>query len=290
MRVQLADGRHFDVTAIHASDRTLDLAILRIDAKDLPALELGDSDALKQGQSVVALGNPQGLKNSVVAGVVSGVREMDGRPMIQLAIPIEPGNSGGPLVDMQGRVQGVLTMKSLVTPNLGFAMTVNAAQAAGGQAEPDPHVALADDRRARSARMEAAVRRPLAAAAGRITVDGAGQGFGGRSLCLWQTRTARRGRSNGRSTVQLSDEAGAAGLAFCSDGEDRHYGFYPTNGHLRLTRFDGPDVLSWNILYDQPSRALRRRRLEHAARAARSKARWLASSTTSRSSKWPTAA
>ena len=54
-------------------------------------------------------------------------------------------------------------------------------------------------------------------------------------------------------TVQLDDEAGAAGLAFCADG-DKHYGFYPSNGHLRLTRFEGPDVTSWTILYDQPSR------------------------------------
>jgi serine protease Do len=52
-------------------------------------------------------------------------------------------------------------------------------------------------------------------------------------------------------TVQLNDESGAAGLAFCSDGGHRHYGFYPTGGHLRLTRFDGPDVLSWNILHDK---------------------------------------
>ena len=129
-----------------------------------PRLELGNSDELKQGQAVVALGNPRGLTNSVVAGVVSGVREMEGRPMIQLAIPIEPGNSGGPLVDMQGRVQGVLTMKSLVTPNLGFALTTNLVKPLLGQAEPDSDVALADDRRARPARVDAAVRRPLAAA------------------------------------------------------------------------------------------------------------------------------
>ena len=60
IRVQLADGRQFDATAIHASDRQLDLAIVRIDAKDLPALELGDSDALKQGQSVRGPGQSAG--------------------------------------------------------------------------------------------------------------------------------------------------------------------------------------------------------------------------------------
>src|SRR5437660_3913173 len=115
--VQLADGARHDVTAIHAFDRSLDLALIRIDAKGLTALELGDSDKLKQGQPVVAMGNPQGLTHSVVAGIVSGTPEINGRPMIQLAIPIEPGNSGGPLLDLKGRVQGIITMKAL-TANL----------------------------------------------------------------------------------------------------------------------------------------------------------------------------
>src|SRR5690606_27829319 len=116
----------FQAKSVHASDANLDLAVVRIDAANLPALELGDSDRLAKGQPVVALGNPQGLEHSVVTGVVSGRRELDGKPMIQLAIPIEPGNSGGPLLDMFGRVHGLLTMKSLVTANLGFAVEVNA--------------------------------------------------------------------------------------------------------------------------------------------------------------------
>ena len=111
---------------------------MKIDAAALPALELGNSDALQQGQSVVAIGNPQGLKNSVVSGVVSGVREVEGRPMIQLAIPIEPGNSGGPLRRQQGRVLGMLTMKSLVTANLGFAVTVNALKPLLAKPNPVP--------------------------------------------------------------------------------------------------------------------------------------------------------
>ncbi|HEV3136891.1 MAG TPA: trypsin-like peptidase domain-containing protein, partial [Pirellulales bacterium] len=253
IRVQLADGRQFDATAIHASDRQLDLAIIRIDAKDLPALELGDSDALKQGQSVVALGNPQGLRNSVVAGVVSGMREMEGRPMIQLAMPIEPGNSGGPLVDLHGRVQGIITMKSLVTPNLGFAVTANMLKPLVAKPNPIPI-----SRWLTIGALDPREWKPLFGArwrqrAGRITVDGVGQGFGGRSLCLWEMPLPEQPFEMAVS-VQLNDESGAAGLAFCSDGQDRHYGFYPTNGHLRLTRFDGPDVSSWTILHDQPSR------------------------------------
>src|SRR5438132_2556270 len=117
--VEMADGKRYEVSSVHASDRSLDLALIRINARDLPVLELGDSDQLKEGQPIVAIGNPHGLRHSVVSGVVSAKREMEGRQMIQLAIPIEPGNSGGPLLDMDGKVQGILTMKSLLTPNLG---------------------------------------------------------------------------------------------------------------------------------------------------------------------------
>src|SRR5262245_15683305 len=123
--VQMADGKKFEVKEVTAFDRPLDLALIRIDAKDLPALPLGDSDTLKQGQPIVAIGNPHGLKHSVVAGVVSGTREIENRQMIQLAIPIEPGHRHGPLLDMQGRVHGLLTMKSAMTANLGFATPVN---------------------------------------------------------------------------------------------------------------------------------------------------------------------
>ena len=72
------------------------------------------------------MGNPHGLKQSVVQGIVSGRRTIEGKPMIQLAIPIEPGNSGGPLLDARGKVHGILTLKSVITQNLGFAVEINA--------------------------------------------------------------------------------------------------------------------------------------------------------------------
>ena len=68
IRVTLSDGKVHAATAVHAFDRRLDLAVVKIDARGLPALPLADSDALQQGQEVVALGNPQGLEYSVVAG------------------------------------------------------------------------------------------------------------------------------------------------------------------------------------------------------------------------------
>jgi regulator of sirC expression with transglutaminase-like and TPR domain len=250
--VQLADGKRYDVTSVHASDRALDLALIRIDAKNLKPLELGDSDTLKQGQAVVALGNPQGLEHSVVSGVVSAKRAVEDRPMIQVAIPIESGNSGGPLLDMHGRVQGIITMKSQVTPNLGFAMPINALKPLIEKPNPIPMA-----RWLTIGALDPQEWKPLRGArwrqrAGRIQVDGLGSGFGGRSLCLWQ-RPLLPLPFEVAVTVRLEDEAGAAGLVFHADGGDKHYGFYPSAGQLRLTRFDGPDVLTWKILSQQPS-------------------------------------
>ncbi|MBS0264234.1 MAG: trypsin-like peptidase domain-containing protein [Planctomycetes bacterium] len=245
--VQMADGKKFEVTAVHAFDRPLDLALLRVAATDLPVLPLGDSSALKQGQPIVALGNPLGLKHSVVTGVVSGTREIEGREMIQLAIPIEPGNSGGPLLDLQGRVQGILTMKSAVTQNLGFAMPVNALKSL--VAKPNPTLMSkwltigALDPQEWTTLFGANWRQR----AGRILVDGKGGGIGSRSLCLSQELPPESPFEVGVS-VRLDQESGAAGLAFCSNGGDLHYGFYPSNGGLRLTRFDGPDVYYWHVL------------------------------------------
>jgi regulator of sirC expression with transglutaminase-like and TPR domain len=245
--VQLADGKRYDATEVYATDRAADLAVVRIPAKGLPALELGDSDALKQGQAVVAFGNPRGLEHSVVSGVVSGRRDIDGRSMIQLAIPIEPGNSGGPLLDMKGRVQGILTLKSLVTENLGFATPVKALKPLLRKPNPVPMANWLT-----IGALDPAEWQPLFGAhwrqrAGRIQVDGMGSGFGGRSLCLWR-RPLPPVPYEVAVTVRLDDESGAAGLVFHADGGDRHYGFYPTGGQFRLVRFEGPDVFSWKIL------------------------------------------
>lgn len=249
--VQLGD-KHYEVTSVHASDRLLDLALLRVNAKNLPALSLGNSDDLKQGQAVVAFGNPLGLTHSVVSGVVSSKREIEGRPMIQLAIPLERGNSGGPLLDLDGRVQGIITMKSQVTSNLGFAMPVNALKLLIQKPNPIPM-----SRWLTIGALDAADWTPVFGArwrqhAGHIQVEGVGAGFGGRSLCLWQHQTPPVPLEIA-VTVRLDDEAGAAGLVFASDGGNNHYGFYPSAAKLRLTRFAGPDVFSWKILRQEPS-------------------------------------
>lgn len=245
--VELQDGRKFDVTAVEATERSHDLAILRIDAKNLPALPLGNSDELQDGQPIVAIGNPVGLERSVVSGVLSGRREIDGRTMLQVAMPIERGNSGGPLLDLRGHVHGILTLKSLKTENLGFAMPVNALKPllaspnpvpmsrwfTIGVLDPDEWQALPGGRWRQRA--------------GRLLVDGRGGGLGGRSLCL-STMDTPAIPFEMAVEVKFDPDDGAAGLVFHADGNDKHYGFYPSNGGVRLSRFDGPDVYAWKVL------------------------------------------
>ncbi len=248
LEVQLSDGSKHEVTEVHATDSDLDLAVLRIAKNDLTPLPLGDSDKVEQGQDVVALGHPQGLQYSVVEGVISAMREVEGHPMIQVAIPIEEGNSGGPLLDREGRVQGILTLKSAVTINLGFARPINALRPllekpnsvpmsrwlTIGRLNPKVWTPLVDGRWTQHAGVIHASER-------------GGQGLGMRSLCL--NREEKPGTPFELSVqVKLDDESGAAGLAFCSDGKDQHYGFYPSAGKMRLTRFNGPDVFSWTVL------------------------------------------
>jgi regulator of sirC expression with transglutaminase-like and TPR domain len=254
--VQFADGSRRDVVSIHASDRSLDLALLRINSTDLTPLALADSDRLKEGQAVVAVGNPLGLTHSVVSGVVSAKRELEGRPMIQIAMPIEPGNSGGPLLDLDGRVHGILTLKSVLTPNLGFAVPINSLKPLLKKPNPIPVSRWLTIGSLAPAEWTVVFDARWKRRAGKIVAEGLGSTFAGRSLCLSQ-RAVPSNPFEIAVTVRLDKEAGAAGLVFHADGGDKHYGFYPSAGQLRLTRFDGPDVFSWKILKQVPSSAYR---------------------------------
>ncbi|MBI4601954.1 MAG: trypsin-like peptidase domain-containing protein [Planctomycetes bacterium] len=241
----LEDGTAVQPTGIAAFDRAGDLVLIELERKDLPGLELGDSDALRPGQTVLAVGNPLGLGLSVARGTVAETREVEGRRLIQVAMPIEPGSSGSPLIDLEGRAVGVIAIKS--GASTGFAVPSSEL------------IALLERRRVlplerwlRMGALDPEVWRPVLGGdwrmrSGKLVSSGVGPGFGGRTLCL------REGLSLGADLdlsveVRLEDESGAAGLAFSSDGGDRHYGFYPTAGSLRLTRFEGPDVFSWTIL------------------------------------------
>jgi regulator of sirC expression with transglutaminase-like and TPR domain len=254
--VRLADGTRHEATEVHASDRKLDLAIVRIDKKGLTPLPLGDDQKLKNGQPLVALGHPRGLEHSVVAGVLSGRRDVDGMAMLQLAIPIEEGNSGGPVLDQAGRVVGIVTMRSLVTNNLGFAVPIRALKPLIERPNPVPMEQWLTIGALDRAEWKVLLGGRWRQRAGRIVADGMGAGFGGRTVCLSQ-REVPAVPFELAVTVKLDDEAGAAGLIFGGDDEGRHYGFYPSGGKLRLTRFDGPDVYSWKVIRELPHAAYR---------------------------------
>jgi serine protease Do len=124
-----------------------DLALLKIEASGLPALPLGRYQDLHQGQMVFAFGSPQGLGNSVTAGVVSSIaRQPDlDRPLvyIQTDAPINPGNSGGPLVDIQGHVVGInayILTEGGGNEGLGFAIPSNVVRRIYGQLRKQGHV------------------------------------------------------------------------------------------------------------------------------------------------------
>ena len=131
--VTLADGRKLSGKTLGRDPRN-DLAIVKIDAKGLPAVQLGDSDKIRPGDFAIAIGNPYGLQHTVTAGIISGLaRSLDGDPKepgiyIQTDAAINRGNSGGPLIDIDGRVVGINTAIIPQAQGLGFAIPVNVAK------------------------------------------------------------------------------------------------------------------------------------------------------------------
>jgi len=130
----MVDGDQIDAELI-GDDPATDLALLKLKSRDLPIARIGDSQALRVGQLVIAIGIPLGLGTIVSTGVVSvlgrSMRGSEGRlieNIVQHAVPINPGNSGGPLVDSHGRVVGINT--AIITPAqaIGFSVPSDTAQ------------------------------------------------------------------------------------------------------------------------------------------------------------------
>lgn len=131
--VTLLDGRSFTAKKI-GQDPTFDLAVIKIEARDLPVLSLGNSDSTEVGEWVVAIGNPLGFENSVTAGVISAKNRTLQAPgvnfqgFMQTDAAINPGNSGGPLIDLNGDVVGINTAIVPYAQGIGFAVPVNMAK------------------------------------------------------------------------------------------------------------------------------------------------------------------
>ncbi len=134
LEVGLTDGSATTAQVV-GTDPATDLAVVRIEGSRLPIAELGDSSALRVGQLVIAIGNPLGFQSTVSTGVVSalgrGLRSQSGRlieNVIQTDVPLNPGNSGGPLVDSRGRVVGINSAMIYMAQGISFAIPVNTAR------------------------------------------------------------------------------------------------------------------------------------------------------------------
>ncbi len=135
VKVTLKDGREFDGRVVGV-DRVTDVAVVEIDADNLPSVELGSTENLSPGQWAIAIGNPLGLDNTVTAGIISAI----GRSSNQVGIPdkrvqfiqtdaaINPGNSGGPLLNDRGEVIGMNTAIRANAQGLGFAIPIETAK------------------------------------------------------------------------------------------------------------------------------------------------------------------
>ena len=153
LTVELKDGTQYPGT-IYGIDTLTDLAIVKIDAKDLTAAGLGDSDALRVGQLVVAIGSPLGtFSNTVTSGIVSAKgREINAsgsslRNLIQTDAAINPGNSGGPLLDASSAVIGINTAIASDSTGIGFSIPINIAkplmaQALAGKQLERPYIGI----------------------------------------------------------------------------------------------------------------------------------------------------
>jgi S1-C subfamily serine protease len=133
VKVTLNDKRKFDAKVI-GKDPFMDLAVIKIDASDLPVAKFGDSNKLRTGDWAIAVGSPFGFEHSVTLGIVSGIgRSLDqlnnNMDMIQTDAALNPGNSGGPLLNARGEVIGINTAVRNQAQNISFAIPADRAQA-----------------------------------------------------------------------------------------------------------------------------------------------------------------
>jgi TPR repeat protein len=125
LAVRLTNGDVYDSTWVVATDKRRDLAVIRIKAASLPVLPLAESNDLEVGQTVYSIGNPSGLQNTLQSGIVSAFRQVNGSRLVQISASLNPGNSGGPVLDEKGHVAAIAVSKINGAENLGFAIPID---------------------------------------------------------------------------------------------------------------------------------------------------------------------
>jgi S1-C subfamily serine protease len=126
--VKLTNGAFFPVENVLATDPEEDLAIIKVSGRNLPTVKVANSDAVQVGERVIAIGSPLGLESTVSDGIVSALRKESNASWIQTTTPVSPGNSGGPLLRLDGTVVGVVTWGLKLGQNLNFAAPSNEVQ------------------------------------------------------------------------------------------------------------------------------------------------------------------
>lgn len=146
IRVRLASGDVYERVRILATDERRDIAVLEVPGFDLPTLPLGNSDSVRVGTSVVAIGSPLGLENTVSTGIVSGRRsEPEGYELLQISAPASRGSSGGPVLTANGEVVGVAVSQMEGGQNLNFAVPINYARGLLSHVDGEPVAVLSPD-------------------------------------------------------------------------------------------------------------------------------------------------
>lgn len=129
LEIKLASGDVYERAAVLAVDKRRDIAVLQVPGFDLASLPLGNSDSVRVGTDVVAIGSPLGLDNTVATGIVSGRRqEPEGYGLLQISVPSSRGSSGGPVLTRDGTVVGVAVSRMQGGENLNFAVPINYAR------------------------------------------------------------------------------------------------------------------------------------------------------------------
>ena len=129
VQLKLPGGREFAATGVIALSTDWDIAILKVEADGLPVVSLGDSDTVKVGERVVAIGSPLGLEKTVSDGLISAIREdKPGEKIFQVTTPVSQGSSGGALLNMKGEVIGIIVASVPEGQNLNLAIPINYAK------------------------------------------------------------------------------------------------------------------------------------------------------------------
>lgn len=251
LTLELEGGGETPVVEIAAWDEVHDLALLRPLGVSLPPLPLAAREP-EPGTPALAVGNPLGLSGSVTAGLVSGYRDIGGQRLIQVAIPIELGNSGGPLLDAQGQVLGLLTYKSALTDNLGFAVPIERLQDLRRRPNPVSMARWQGLDALDADRWEVALDGNWRSRFGAITVTCYGEQHTGRTLC-WRREKVGSKDNEWSVWLRFDPGTGGAGIALAGDDATTHDGLFLSEGRLWLVRFSGRGTDDWKPLAAVPA-------------------------------------